>query len=345
MSEKKNPVAVLSLFAVLGVLAAPVAIADEIVLSNGDRLNGRVVRKESDSLVFNTSYAGDLTIAWVDIRRITTEAPIAVYFEDGRKVIGTLRSEEDGSVIVDSGDTSASAPIPIANLRFLNPSAEVSGEGASFTGHINAGLASTSGNTQANRLHLDTEGVVRTRDNRFTLGARGDQSHDRGVETESSWIAYTKYDHFFTKKWYGYANANFENDRFKDIRLRSTFGLGSGHQFFESDGTNLALEGGLTYVYTDFMVAEDEGYPAARWALKFDHLLFNTKIRFFHAHEAYFGLDNNDRIFARSQTGLRVPLRKSLNATAQYNVDWDNQPTAGSVRTDRALLLTLGYTW
>jgi len=333
------------MFAVLGVLGAPAAIADEIVLANGDRLSGRVVCKESDSLVFNTPYAGDLNIAWADIRRITTDAPIAVYFEDGHKVIGTLRSEEDGSVIVDSGDTPTSAPIPIAKLRFINPSAEVSGDGASFTGHINAGLASTSGNTQANRFHLDTEGVVRTRDNRFTLGARGDQTHDRGVETESSWIAYTKYDHFFTKKWYGYGNGNFENDRFKDIRLRSTVGLGSGYQFFESDRTNLSLEGGLTYVYADFMVAEDDAYPAVRWALKFDHLLFSTNIRFFHAHEAYFGLDETNKIFVRSQTGLRVPLLKSLNATAQYNVDWDNNPTAGTVPTDRALLLTLGYTW
>ena len=347
MSEKKSPAAVLSMFAVLCALGGRVAMADEIVLANGDRLTGKIVRKESDTLVFSTAYAGNLNIRWADIRRITAEAPMALYFADGSKLTGTLRSEEDGSVLVGSGETPASAPIPIEKLRFINPSALISGEGAKVSGHINAGLSSTSGNTQANKFFLDTEGVVRTRDNRYTLGARGAHTRDHGAETESSWLAYAKADRFFagSKKWYGYANGDFENDRFKDIRLRSTLGLGSGYQFFESERTNLSLEGGLTYVRTDFMVGEDDAYPAGRWALKFDHLLFATGMRLFHGHEAYVGLDNANKMFVRSQTGLRVPLLKSLNATAQYNVDWENTPTAGRVRTDKALLLTLGYIW
>ena len=50
-------------------------------------------------------------------------------------------------------------------------------------------------------------------------------------------------------------------------------------------------------------------------------------------------------MFVLSQTGLRVPLIDNLNATAQYNVDWDSAPTTGRVRTDKAVLLTLGYSW
>ena len=192
---------------------------------------------------------------------------------------------------------------------------------------------------------LHSEAVARTRDNRYTLGARAAHTEDHGLATESNWIAYMKYDNFFTKKWYGYANGNFENDAFKDIQLRSTLGIGSGYQFFESEKTNLSLEGGLTYVSTDYLLAKDDSYPAARWALKYDHLLFATKIQFFHAHEAYVGIEDLKKTFVRSQTGLRVPLLKSLDATAQYNVDWDNNPAAGRVKTDKALLLTLGYVW
>lgn len=88
----------------------------------------------------------------------------------------------------------------------------------------------------------------------------------RGLETESNWIAYMKYDHFVTRKWYAYTNADFQNDKFKDIQLRSTLGIGTGYQFIESEKTNLSLEGGLTYVQTDFIVAPDDDYPAGRWA-------------------------------------------------------------------------------
>jgi putative salt-induced outer membrane protein YdiY len=345
MSAKKKNIAILPAIAIVSALGAPAAVADAIVLANGDRLTGKVVRKESDTLVLNTPYAGDLSIKWADIRRITTDTPIKVYFEDGTKLTGTLRSEEDGSVIVTSDETPTSAPVPLAKLRFINPSAEISGEGVKLTGHINAGLSSSSGNTVARRYFLDTEAIARTRDNRFTVGARAAHAEDHGLETESNWIGYLKYDDFFTKRWYGYANGNFENDKFKDIQLRSTLGIGSGYQFIESEKTNLSLEGGLTYVSTDYNVATDDNYPAARWALKYDHLLFATKIQFFHAHEAYVGIEDPKKTFVRSQTGLRVPLMKSLNATAQYNVDWDNNPTDGRLKTDKTLMLTLGYSW
>jgi putative salt-induced outer membrane protein YdiY len=345
MANNKNNAAALVAWANLVLTCASPALADEIVLANGDRLSGTIVRKETDKLVLKTTYAGELNVDWADIRRISTDEPVTVYLENGNRLIGTLHSDADGSVVVSAADAPPGAPIPIDNLRFLNPSPAVSGEGVKLSGHINAGLSSSSGNTEVSKYYLDAEAVARTRDNRYTLGGHGARTRDSGQVTESNWLAYAKYDHFITRKWYGYANANFQNDRFKDIELRSTAGVGTGYQFLESEKTNLSLEGGLTYVHTDFTDAPNEDYPAGRWALKFDHLLFDTRLKFFHYHEAYVNLEDSQDIFVRSQTGLRVPLIENLDATAQYNYDWDNTPAPGTVRADGMLLMTLGYHW
>ncbi len=343
MTQINKSIAGWSAMSMLCLSLAASALADEVVLANGDRISGKVVRKETSSLVFKTPYAGNLNIEWSEIRRITTDEPISLYFEGGSRLVGTMRSDQDGSVIV-TGETVSSGPIPLEKLQYINPSPEISGDGLKVSGHVNAGYSSTAGNSETTKFYLDSEGVFRTRDNRFTLGARGAQAEDEGVETESSWLGYGKYDHFISKNWYAYANGNFENDRFKDIRLRTTLGLGSGYQFYETDKTNLALEGGITYVNTDAIDGEDDSYPAARLGLKFDRLLY-AKLKFFHSNEAYISLDDADEVFVRSQTGLRVPLVDKLNATAQYNIDWDSQPSAGRDKTDRALLLTLGYSW
>jgi len=345
MANDKNNAAALLAWATLAFMCAAPALADEIVLANGDRISGTIIHKETDKLVLKTTYAGELNIDWADIRRINTDAPTTVYLEDGNRLIGTLHSDEDGSVVISAGDALTSPPIPIGSLRFINPSPTVSGEGVKLSGHINAGLSSSSGNTDATKYYLDAEVVARTRDNRYTLGGRGARAKDSGEVTEANWFVYTKYDHFITRKWYGYANANFENDRFKDIYLRSTLGVGTGYQFIESEKNNLSLEGGLTYVHTDFTNAPDDDYPAGRWAVKFEHLLFDTRVQFFHYDEAYVNLENAEDTFVRSQTGLRVPLTKDLNATAQYNFDWDNTPAPGAVRDDGTLLMTLGYRW
>jgi putative salt-induced outer membrane protein YdiY len=342
MKSKKMAMVFAMIASACGIVHAH---ADEVVLANGDRISGKVLRKENGTLTMKTPYAGELNIKWADVRRIFTDTPIFLYLADQTKVGGTLRSEEDGSVIVTPAGAAPGAPIPLAQVGVINPSAEISGEAAKITGHVNAGLSSTSGNTQTRRIYFDAEDVIRTRDDRLTLGARGANTEDHHQNTESNWFGFLKYDHFFTRRWYGYANSDFENDRFKDIRLRTTSGLGSGYQFLETPATNLSVEGGLTYVHTDFIVAPNDSYPAGRWAVKFDHLLFDTRYQFFHMHEAVVSLQDTSNVFVRSQTGLRVPLMERLNATAQYNVDWENEPTNGRVRTDKALLLTLGYTW
>ncbi len=54
MLDKKKTVAAMSALAALALLGAPAALADEIVLANGDRVSGTILRKESDKLVAGT---------------------------------------------------------------------------------------------------------------------------------------------------------------------------------------------------------------------------------------------------------------------------------------------------
>lgn len=333
----------MALLLALALLQPLSGLADEVVMKNGDRISGSIVSKDEQVLVIKTDYAGELKITWANVVRLQSDNPVWVYLQDGTRMKGRLVMGAQDELAVDAGN--AKAAIPVADVRWINPPPELSGEGVKMSGHANVGYASSSGNTDTEKWYLDAEAVARTRDNRYTLGAESRSTEDSGVKTESNWLGYMKYDHFITKKWYGYANGNFENDKFKDIRLRSTLGLGSGYQFLESPKTNLSLEGGLNYVDTDFYAGEDDDYPAARWALKFDHKLFNSELQFFHAHEVYVGINDTRKTFLRSQTGLRVPLYKNLNATAQYNLDWDNNPTDGRVKTDKTTMLTLGYSW
>ena len=48
---------------VLG-LASAAAVADTVVLANGDRLTGQVLLLDSGTLVLKTEYAGELHIKW-----------------------------------------------------------------------------------------------------------------------------------------------------------------------------------------------------------------------------------------------------------------------------------------
>jgi len=321
------------------------ALADQLTLVNGDRLTGTIVTKETEFLIFQTPHLGEMKVRWSEVRRVLSEKDVKLFLDDGTLVRGRLETVTDGTVVIHTGVEPPGAPVALKSIVFINPSPDVSGEGVKYLGRINVGYSSSTGNSEIETLYTDFEAAARTRNNRYTALGRARRSKDHDTESESNWLAGLKWDHFLTKKWYTYANTNFENDQFKDIELRSTLGVGSGYQFFETDQTNLALEGGLTYVNTDFITAADERYPAVRWALKFDHFLFKSRAQFFHVHEAYAAVDNSDNAFVRSQTGFRFPLVYQVTGTLQYNVDWEKNPTPGRVSTDKAVQFTLGYTW
>lgn len=331
------------------VLAGSVScsvLADSVTLRNGDRLTGKVLRKEDNNLIFKTPYAGEIKIRWLEITSLQTDEPVQVMLNDQTSLNATFApTGEEGKVTLKAGDILQTAPLELSKIAYINPSPEISGKGVRFTGHVNVGLNATSGNSETTNTYADAEMVARTKENRYTVGGKVQRSSEDGNETADRTTLYSKYDHFLTEKRYLYANASFVRDQFKDLNLRSVLGAGVGHQFVESKRKNLSLEGGLTFVNDDFIAAEDDQYLAARWALDYDQFLLGDRLQVFHKHEGLQSLENSEDLIIRAETGIRVPFNENLSATVQVNVDWERTPPPGTEDTDLTYLLTVGYNW
>ena len=337
-----NLAARLGWLAIAASIAAP-CLADTVALDNGDRLSGTIERLENGKLVLNTTYAGDIKIDLGHIRSLQSDAMMTVVLGNDQRLYGKLTGSGT-EITVQPADQAAATREPIGQVTDILPGV-VTGREWKRSGHINIGWSDSSGNTDISRLHGDAELVAQQGKNRYTLGFAINYATDHGVETESNGLAYGKYDRFFSQKGYAYANTTFEHDKFRDIRLRDTLGLGSGYQAIASSRTNLALEGGIDYVYTDFYSAPTDQFPALRLALRFDYYLLPDKLQFFQNTEGHVSLENAKKSFARAATGLRIPLTGNFVATTEYDVTWDGDPQPGRVSTDRTLLFTLGYKW
>ena len=337
---------IVPVIAIFFVLSAAHAMADELWLKNGDHITGKVVRMENSMLLFTTSYAGEVSIKWEEITNIRTDKPIKVLLGDGSAAHGIVTPGEKGSARVKAAQIREPFTIDLAQVTVINPSPpKPPAPAIKLKGRANVGVSITSGNTDTKTFYGDAEAVARSKQNRFTIGGLYNNAEDHNVTTVKNATGYMKYDHFLTEKWYLYANLTGTKDQFKDLNLRSAAGLGVGYQFLETPLTNLLLEAGVSYVNEDFTVAEDESYPAGRWAVNFDHYLFQKRLQFFHFHEGLIGLESADDMFIRSQTGLRFPIYTNFNATAQLNWDWDKSPTPGSEKSDKNYIFTLGYAW
>jgi putative salt-induced outer membrane protein YdiY len=326
---------------VCGLCGSP--LADTVVLRNGDLITGTFAGLDGERLVIRTEYAGEVKIELKAIDTFASDSEVTTILKGETRLFGQASGDAETVQIFPMG-AGPTRTVPTFDLIGIEQG-RMPEEALRLSGRINLGASSSSGNSSTTRLNADAELVARRRANRFTLGGRGNHASDGNKDTESNAAAYFKYDRFLTPRWYGYGSTTFEYDPFRDIKLRSTVGVGSGYQVIESLRTNLSLEGGLDYVQTDFYDAPDEQFPAARLALRFDMWLIEDRMQFFNRDEVYASLEQIEQSFIRTQTGLRFPLHDRFIAQAQLNYDWDGNPQPGRDAVDQTVVFSLGYKW
>lgn len=329
--------------AVLGGVPASFALADVIVMKNGDRLTGTVTRFREGKVDLKTSYAGTVTIDTDEVDSLATEGEVTVLMKDYTRLIGRLGVSEGRVTVTTTADT---PPVPVDPKRVASlETGRMTEKDWQFTGRVNLGIFNTEGNTDIRRYNLDAEAIARRDRNRWTGTARGNEATDKQVETEMNAIVGLKYDRFVDERLYGYGATTFEHDRFKDLRLRSTYGVGLGVQVYEGSPTNLALEVGLDRVNADFFDAADERFFALRLGSRFDRWLWDDVVQVFNNNQVYASLEDIRTSFLRTQSGLRFPLRGGVIASLLYNLDWDGNPAPERKTVDRQLIFSLGYRW
>ena len=66
------------------LLATTAAFADQIVLKNGDRITGTVIKKDGGNLVIKSDLFGVITTAWDKVESVQGAAPVYVTNKDGK---------------------------------------------------------------------------------------------------------------------------------------------------------------------------------------------------------------------------------------------------------------------
>ena len=101
-------------------LAVP-ARADEVIMKNGSRLIGKAVSMKSGKLVFETSFAGKITIDWQQVVQLTTEKPIEISHDDDKIVKGKAVESDEGTMVLQPETGPATEPITMAEVKTLQP--------------------------------------------------------------------------------------------------------------------------------------------------------------------------------------------------------------------------------
>jgi len=324
------------------------AIADELLMKNGDRLQGKVVSMSLGKLVFKTSYAGDITIKWNEVARLTTDKPVEAYLRDEEVLLGKISAAEDGELILEPADGGPPMPVQLGQVKTLERPKPP--EGWKFSGNVSAGASKESGNTNTEKYNLIGNLTISKIPHVIKLYGEFRKEWSNDKLSKDNALGTATYERFLTKKWFVFGTGTAQTDKFKDLDLLGTVAAGPGYQFWRSRTKNLSVKLGPSYAYEkysknmNFLNGKDQrDYFAGYWALDFDMWFFEKFFQVFHHNDIVYDFQNSTNWVIRTRTGIRVPMVLKLFATFQFNYEYDNEPADGKKNYDQSWNFGLGW--
>ena len=80
------------------------ARADEVVMKNGDRVTGAIVKQDGKTITVKTDNFGMVTAAWDKVASVKSDQAVHVVLKDGKTLVGTV-APSDGKVEITTKDT------------------------------------------------------------------------------------------------------------------------------------------------------------------------------------------------------------------------------------------------
>ncbi len=236
--------------------------ADQIILKNGDRLTGKIVKKDGDKIIIKTDAAGIVTVLWSAVEKIVADEPVNIGLSDGQMLKGKVSSKEQEKIEVETMDAGIieinKGSIEIVRSqeeqlsyeteqdRLLNP-----GFGDLWTGSADVGFSLTSGNSDSKAFTVGARAARVTTRDKISVYANAIQASNSTLGTsvttaQAIWFG-GKYDVNLSDRTFVFGTADFEYDKPQQLDFRTVFGGGFGYRWLRTERTKLDLFGGAAY--------------------------------------------------------------------------------------------------
>ncbi len=320
---------------------------DEVQLVNGDRITGSIVRMEDESLIFTTTYGGELRLDWNVIESLSSANPLTIELHDGSKLRGSVVSSEPEEVImvdpreivVPEEEKNLLRKIPLTSIASINPLPAFR-----YDGNTSLGGNRTAGNSSTQAINASADWTFRFRKtHRVGLGGRYNYGESDTAVTARNSRGSLSYDYFISDKTFLNIDELFEQDSFQDLTVRSSTTVGLGYQFFDSQEHTLEIVGGPGFVLQDFRSRQTIRNPTGLWSINWKYWLITDGVEVFLDHQGFrdFG-EESTALRVNSSQGLRIKLNKYMFITFTYDIRFNSQPLFNNKKLDEAFIFGIG---
>ncbi len=339
-------------FLLIGVLL-PAAWADQVVLKNGDRITGSVVKKDGANLTIATELLGTIVIPWDQVESLKLEKPIHIVLQDGKTLQGSVTASGGKAEIVTPQAKVNIAPADItvmrndaeeaAYQRMLNP-----GWGELWAGTGTIGFAGTAGNakTLTFTTGINADRVTNTDKTSlyFSLIKASARINNESQDTAEAIRGGISYGHNVSSRLFVSAFNDYEYDRFQDLDLRFVIGGGLGFHAYKSERSSLDLLAGAAYNRSKFSTPLTRESGEFYWGDDYS-LKLTSSTSLVQSYRMFNDLTNSGMYRVNFDIGLSTKLLKWLSWNVSLSDRYLSDPAPGRQKNDFLYTTGLGITF
>jgi len=330
-----------------------VAWADQIVMKNGDRVTGSIIKKDGKNLTIKADQFGVVTTAWDQVVSVQADKPVNIVLPDGRTVQGTIATT-NGKVEVTTRDTKLSlAPADIKTIRngdeekayerLLKPS-----WGQLWTGAGTLGFAGTAGNAETLTF---TTGITAARVTNtdktslyFNTIKASALTNGKNADTAQAVRGGIGYNHNLHPRVFANVFNDYEYDKFQNLNLRFVLGGGLGFHAIKTERSHLDLLGGADFNHSSFSTPliqkTAEGYFGDDYSLK-----LGGATSLVQSFRMFDDVSDGSQYRVNFDAGLSTKIAKRLTWNVSLSDRYLNHPAPGRKTNDFLYTTGLGITF
>lgn len=323
--------------------------ADMIVLKNGDRISGKILKTDGSAVVVKTDYAGEVKIDLGAVASLTSEDPLNVVLKSGEQSRGKISVNGD-AIQVEGGPRGKVADLTAIRDDDSQKAWQREDERQHhpklldfWAGAISFGLSEASGNSNATTFNTSA-GVARVAGkNKMTL------YFSQVYATQSTTLPYGetanrigggfRLDRDFSARMFVFGTTDYDYDKFLGLDLRSVFGGGLGYHAWQSSRGHLDFGGGAVYNHEKYSTGENRNSAEVLATEEFAIKLL-SRLNVVERLQLYPNMTNTGQFRLNFDTTASMPIYKFLEWNFGVNDRYQTDPLPGRKGND--ILFTTG---
>ncbi len=321
---------------ILGMPAAPL-VAGQLILKNGDRITGNIVKIWDKEIYIEPDYADEFAVDVGAVEYFLSDDEFEIDLGDGKDVDVRFDGvDEAGKQVVLIGDERMT--VPLVQIKELDEVEDY----RDWSAHVDLNTTVNRGNTDSLNSKITGDYSLKLGDHRHLFEMFFAREEQNSISIKEQDLYRYSYNWAFSRRWGVGGLASYERDPIRELDRRLTLGPAATLKVWDSAKKTFNIQFPLGY-QNESIGGTEQNNILAGWIMRIRYKFGHPDLELYHNNSFAQNIAGRTNTAIKTITGARFEITDLLYVNFEIDFDWESDPAATAVSEDLSMLIGLGF--